>query len=189
MPSYEIRFHGRGGQGAKSAAQFLVEVALLEGKYIQAFPEYGPERSGAPVSAFSRISDGPIETHQPILSPDYIVVIDETLISEKSVLSGASSETTLLVNSKQDINTLKNETGFQGKIYAIDASSPAIKYLGKNQANTAMLSALVKITGMVSMENVKKIVYDAYAKKSEKIAQANIMIIEAIESTQTIKGD
>ena len=109
---FEIRIHGRGGQGAKTASQFIAEAALGEGKNIQSFPEYGPERAGAPMKAYARISDKPITTYAPVINPDFVMVIDSTLVGPSNVTEGLTSEGTLVVNTPKSAEDIKKETGF-----------------------------------------------------------------------------
>lgn len=162
---FEVRFHGRGGQGAKSAAQFLVEAALAEGKYIQAYPDYGPERSGAPVKSFARISDKPIVTHGPVSNPDAVVVLDSTLMNTVDVTCGLSDSGALIVNSKESPDAFKKKLRFAGKIYTIDASFIALKLINRDSPNTALLGALVKATGVVKLESMKEAVIQGFFKK------------------------
>lgn len=149
----EIRWHGRGGQGAKTAALLLAEVAFKTGKYAQGFPEYGPERMGAPITAYDRISDEPIRVHSNIYDPKYVVVVDETLLEIVDVTAGLREDGAILVNtsrSKEEIApSLK---GYKGRIYTIDAKKIALKALGANFPNTPMLAAVVKVTGVIDDE-------------------------------------
>ena len=110
----EIRIHGRGGQGAKTASQFIAEAALGEGKNIQAFPEYGPERAGAPMKAYTRISDKQITTYAPVVNPDVVIVIDPTLVKSANVTEGLTDDGILIVNTPKSAEELKKETGFKG---------------------------------------------------------------------------
>src|SRR3989338_699385 len=128
----EIRIHGRGGQGAKTASQFIVEAALGEGKFIQAFPEYGPERSGAPMKAYARISDKPIVSYAPVVHPDVVIVIDSTLIALTNVAEGLTEKGILLVNTPKSAEEIRKEVNFKGKIYAINATKISIDTVGKN---------------------------------------------------------
>lgn len=149
----EIRWHGRGGQGAKTAAMLLAETAFDTGKFIQGFPEYGPERMGAPVTAYNRISNQRILVHSNIYEPDYVVVVDETLLDTLDVTAGLKKEGALLINSSGGPEEIREKCGgYEGRIYTIDAGRIAMDTLGKNFPNTAMLSAVVKITGLVDEE-------------------------------------
>lgn len=149
----EIRWHGRGGQGAKTAALLLAEVAFKTGKYSQGFPEYGPERMGAPITAYDRISDAPIRVHSNIYDPQFVVVVDETLIEIVDVTKGLREDGAILINtarSKEEIIPLLK--GYKGKVYTVDAKQIALDTLGKNFPNTPMLAAIVKVTGVIDDE-------------------------------------
>ncbi len=165
---FEVRFHGRGGQGAKSAAQFLVEAALSEGKYIQAYPDYGPERSGAPVKSFARISDEPIITHEPVSRPDAVVVLDPTLAGAVDLTEGLDEKDVIIINSKKSPEEFRRELKFRGKIYTIDASFIALKLINRDSPNTVLLGALVKATGAVGLEPMKAAVIQGFLKKLGK---------------------
>jgi len=161
----EIRIHGRGGQGAKTASQFIVEAALENGKHIKAFPEYGPERRGAPITAYAKISDKPIYSYAPVTTPDIVMVIDDTLIGFVDVTEGLSDKGILIVNTDQKLAEIKEKTKFKGKIYAVDATKISIDLLGKNLPNMPMLGALVKITNIVSLESLKNHINQKFVKK------------------------
>lgn len=176
---FEIRFHGRAGQGAKSAAQFIAESALSEGKYIQAFPFYGPEREGAPMQAFVRISEKPIRLHSEVKNPEAVVVIDPSLIKVEDVTAGLNEKCFVIVNTKEKSEKIKEELGFMGKVYTVDASSIAKKYLKKDLPNTVLAGALLKIRPIVDLENLKKQVTDKFMKKyGKEMVEANIKAIE-----------
>ena len=145
----EIRWHGRGGQGAKTAALLLAEVAFKTGKNAQGFPEYGPERMGAPITAYDRISDQPIRVHSNIYDPQYVVVVDETLIEIVDVTKGLREDGAILINTarpKEEI--IPHLKGYKGKVYTVDARKIAMETLGKNFPNTPMLAAIVKVLTM-----------------------------------------
>ena len=146
----EIRWHGRGGQGAKTAALLLADVAFQTGKYVQGFPEYGPERMGAPITAYNRISDTNIRVHSNIYNPDYVVVVDESLLEAVDVTSGLKKEGAILVNterSKEEI--IPHLKGYEGKVYIIDAKKVSLAAMGKYFPNTPMLAAIVKVAGIM----------------------------------------
>jgi len=158
----EIRWHGRGGQGAKTAALLFGEAALDTGKYIQAFPEYGPERMGAPVVAFNRLADETIRTHSGIKEPDVVVVLDPTLIEIANVVTGLKDGGILLVNTEDTPEELKKKYNLGDKkikIYCVDASKIALESFNRDVPNTPMLGALVKVTGIFDydkmMESIK----------------------------------
>ena len=143
----EIRWHGRGGQGAKTACLLLADAAFASGKYVQGFPEYGPERMGAPITAYNRISDQPCTIHSNIYNPDYVVVVDESLLSTVDVTAGLNPEGAIVINSRRpaaELRPLLN--GYTGAVYAIDARRISEEYLGGYFPNTPMLSAIVQVS-------------------------------------------
>lgn len=176
----EIRWHGRGGQGAKTAAQFLAEAALDKGQFIQAFPEYGPERAGAPMKVFTRISSQPINLHCGITNPQIAVVIDPTLLDAVDVTEGLGEEGILLVNSQESPQAIKEKLSFsEGKLYTVDATRIALETIGLSFPNTPMLGALLKITGLVSLEVLKEKIKGKFAKKlSPEKLKGNIDAVE-----------
>ena len=143
----EIRWHGRGGQGAKTACLLLADAAFASGKYVQGFPEYGPERMGAPITAYNRISDVPCTIHSNIYEPDYVVVVDESLLSSVDVTAGLSPEGAIVINSPRDPEDLRPLLrGYSGGVYAIDARKISEEHLGGYFPNTPMLSAIVQVS-------------------------------------------
>lgn len=165
----EIRWHGRGGQGAKTASLLLADAAFNTGKYIQGFPEYGPERMGAPITAYNRISDTPIRIHSNIYEPDYVVVVDDSLIGAVDVTSGLKDNSAIVINTNEDIDSLRKKlNGFSGKIYTIDASKISLECLKANFPNTAMLAAVVNITKIMSKEELVDNMKDAFSHKFAK---------------------
>ena len=150
----EIRWHGRGGQGAKTASLLLADAAFNTGKYIQGFPEYGPERMGAPITAYNRISSTPIRIHSNIYEPDYVVVVDDTLLESVDVTAGLKEEGAIVINttkSKEELQELLK--GYNGKVYTIDARKVSMDTLGKYFPNTPMLAAIVKVSGIMKEED------------------------------------
>ena len=146
----EIRWHGRGGQGAKTACLLLADAAFSSGKYVQGFPEYGPERMGAPITAYNRISDERCTVHSNIYNPDYVVVVDETLLESVDVTAGLADEGAIIINTgktQDEIRPLLN--GYTGKVCTIDARRISEETLGRNFPNTPMLAAAVKVSGVV----------------------------------------
>ena len=149
----EFRWHGRGGQGAKTACLLLAEAAGLQGKFVQGFPEYGPERMGAPITAYNRISDQRCNIHSNIYNPDYVIVVDETLLGSVDVTGGLKKDGAVIINtpsSPQEMRARLN--GWGGKICTIDARRIAEQYLGSNLPNTPMLAAAVKVSGVLQIE-------------------------------------
>lgn len=151
----EIRWHGRGGQGAKTAALLLGEAAVNAGKYVQAFPEYGPERMGAPVAAYDRIADEEILIHSPIINPDAVVVLDETLIDTIDVTKGLSDKDgVLIVNTPFTKEDVQKKLAWKGKVIVLDANKIALDTIGKPIPNTPMLGALVAATNIMDINNL-----------------------------------
>ena len=178
----EIRWHGRGGQGAKTASLLLADAAFNTGKYIQGFPEYGPERMGAPITAYNRISDKPITIHSNIYEPDYVVVVDDTLLESVPVTAGLKKEGAIVINTKKSQEYLKEKlNGYDGNIYTIDARKVSEETLGKYFPNTPMLAAIVKVTGIMSdeafLEDMKGSFKHKFAKKPEVI-EGNMKALE-----------
>ena len=149
----EIRWHGRGGQGAKTASLLLADAAFNTGKFIQGFPEYGPERMGAPITAYNRISNSPITIHSNIYEPDYVVVVDDTLLDAVDVTSGLKESGAIIINTTKDGDSLKQKLkNYKGGIYTIDARKVSMEALGKYFPNTPMLAAIVKVSGIMTDE-------------------------------------
>lgn len=149
----EIRWHGRGGQGAKTAALLLADVAFKTGKFVQGFPEYGPERMGAPITAYNRISEREIRVHSNIYHPDYVVVVDEGLLDVVDVANGINPDGAVVVNTKKDPEEIKQKlVGFNGAVYTIDAKKVSKACLGKYFPNTPMLAAIVKVSGVMEWD-------------------------------------
>ncbi len=149
----EIRWHGRGGQGAKTACLLLAEAAFFSGKYVQGFPEYGPERMGAPITAYNRISDTPCKVHSNIYFPDHVVVVDETLLRTVDVLKGLKEGGILIINTKKTADEVREELpGFTGPVCVVDAERISTETLGRNFPNTPMLAAVVKASGVLETD-------------------------------------
>ena len=146
----EIRWHGRGGQGAKTACLLLAEAAFFAGKYVQGFPEYGPERMGAPITAYNRISDEPCSVHSNIYTPDHVVVVDGTLLPSVDVTRGLKEGGILIINSRKSADEIRAELpGFEGPVCVVDAERISMETLGRNFPNTPMLAAAVKASGVL----------------------------------------
>jgi pyruvate ferredoxin oxidoreductase gamma subunit len=166
VETVEIRWHGRGGQGAKTACLLLADVAFSSGKYVQGFPEYGPERMGAPITAYNRITDEECKVHSNIYTPDYVVVVDETLLKSVDVAKGLKETEALIINSKktpEEIRPMLN--GYQGKVCVIDAERISMETLGKNFPNTPMLGAVVKVSGVIEEERFIRDTRDSFEHK------------------------
>ena len=177
---FEIRIHGRGGQGGKTAAQFIAETALKEGKEIQAFPEYGPERTGAPVNAYVRISDKRIKVYHSVQHPDAVLVIDATLMGMIDVTKGLNDDGILIVNTSKSPEEIRKETGFKGKIYTVDATKISIDTTGVNKPNIPIIGALIKATNVIPIEGLVETIKAKFLKKLGE-ERTNAMI-EQVES-------
>lgn len=161
----EIRIHGRGGQGGKTAAQFIAESGMDEGKYVQAFPEYGPERTGAPVTAYARISDEKIRLYQPVQHPDIVLVIDPTLLCATDVTEGMTKDSVLIVNTPKPPQELKKELGVEGRVITVDATKISIEATGANKPNIPVLGAMTKATDAVKIESIENKIKQKFLKK------------------------
>lgn len=170
----EIRWHGRGGQGAKTAALLLADVCFKTGAYVQGFPEYGPERMGAPITAFNRISRMPIRVHSNIYDPDYVVVVDETLLHAVHVTDGLKEDGAIIVNTPKTPDEIRPLLrGYQGRVVTVDAREISEKALGKNFPNTPMLAATVAVSRVMDKDsfvaNMRESFQHKFAKKPEVI--------------------
>jgi len=178
----EIRWHGRGGQGAKTAALLFGEAVLGQGKYMQAFPEYGPERMGAPVQSFNRISDEPITLHCHVTSPQVVVVLDPTLIGNVDVTQGLPNDGIIIINTEQPPSKFREILHLNGqKVYTVDASRIARETIGRDIPNTPMMGALVKVTGLLDFQEMLKDTRKKLEKKfrsKPEIIEGNIKAIE-----------
>jgi len=188
----EIRWHGRGGQGAKTASLLLADAAFNTGKYIQGFPEYGPERMGAPITAYNRISNTPITIHSNIYEPDYVVVVDDTLLQAVDVTSGLKPSGAIVINttkSYEEISPFLNN--YEGSVYCIDARKISIDALGRYFPNTPMLAAIVKVSGIMSDEAFLKDMEGSFkhkfAKKPEVIDGNMKAITLALQEIKKVK--
>ncbi|MCD6242560.1 pyruvate ferredoxin oxidoreductase subunit gamma [Candidatus Bathyarchaeota archaeon] len=180
----EVRWHGRGGQGAWTASELLARAAIHEGKFIQSFPEFGPERMGAPVRAFTRISDNPIRLHCSVYSPDVVVVLDPTLMASIPVAEGLKENGVIVVNTSEEPRKIKEELKLShGTVWTVPATQIAIKILGRPITNTAMLGAVARATQIVSMESIEKAVKERFPAQ---LAEKNIGVIkEAYEEAKS----
>ena len=184
----EIRLHGRGGQGAKTAALLLADVAFKTGKYVQGFPEYGPERMGAPITAYNRISNNVIRVHSNIYTPDLVVVVDETLLDAVNVTAGLKENGSIIVNTDKDKEEiLPKLKGYKGNVYTVDARKISVDALGKYFPNSPMLAAAVAVSKVMDKDtfiNEMRASYQhKFAKKPEVIdgnMKALTMTFEAL---------
>ena len=185
----EIRWHGRGGQGAKTASLLLADAAFNTGKYVQGFPEYGPERMGAPITAYNRISSERSTVHSNIYFPDYVVVVDETLLSAVDVTAGLKKEGAIVINSSKSPAELRPLLkGYEGRVCTIDAGKISEEELGKNFPNTPMLAAAVKVSGVLEEAKFKKDMEDSFhhkfATKPQVVAGNMAALVQAWEEVQ-----
>lgn len=170
----EIRWHGRGGQGAKTAALLLADVCFKTGAYVQGFPEYGPERMGAPITAYNRISRTQIRVHSNIYTPDLVVVVDETLLHSVDVTAGLKEEGAIIINTAKPVEEiLPMLNGYKGDVYVVDARTISVETLGKNFPNSPMLAAAVAVSGVMEQDEfireMKASYEHKFAKKPEVI--------------------
>lgn len=185
----EIRWHGRGGQGAKTAALLLGEAVSASGKYIQAFPEYGPERMGAPVLAFNRISDEPIRLHCQVANPAIVVVLDATLIGKADVTAGVPEDGLYIINTNLSPSEMREQLGLTGgKVYTLDATQISMETIGRPIPNTPMMGALIRTSGLLTIDEFIANTRDRLeAKFRPDIVEKNIQAIE--RAYQEVQGE
>jgi 2-oxoacid:acceptor oxidoreductase gamma subunit (pyruvate/2-ketoisovalerate family) len=172
----EFRWHGRGGQGAWTASEILARAAIHEGKYIQSFPEFGPERMGAPVKAYTRISDEPIRLHCAVYNPQVAAVMDPTLLVTVPITEGLGKTGILIVNTPKEPKEIKEELKMvEGNVWTVPATDIAMRILGREITNTAMLGVVARATGIVKMESIEKAVKERFP---EPLAEKNIGVIK-----------
>ena len=181
---YEIRWHGRGGQGVVTASRLLAEAAMSEGKHVQAFPEFGPERTGAPIRGFTRISDEKIRVHSQIYDPNMVVVLDPTLLETINVTDGLIKGGKIIVNTDLSPSDLEKKLGLKNvKTYTVDATKIALDVLGRPITNTAMLGAVVKVEPLTSLNSICESVSQRFPgtigeKNVQAIKKAHEEVIE-----------
>ena len=172
----EFRWHGRGGQGAWTASEVLARTAIYEGKYIQSFPEFGPERMGAPVTAFTRISTEPIRIHCAVYEPDVVVVLDPSLLKSVPVASGVKKDGVIIVNSSDDLSKVRESLKTdKGTLWTIPATQIALRILGMPITNTAMLGTVARATAVVSLESVERIIKERFRPD---LAEKNFAVVK-----------
>ena len=186
----EIRWHGRGGQGAKTACLLLADAAFASGKHVQGFPEYGPERMGAPITAYNRISDVPCTIHSNLYNPNYVVVVDESLLHAVDVTAGLDPEGAIVINSPREPEELRPLLrGYTGKVCTIDARKISERYLGRYFPNTPMLAAIVKVSGVLDPDqfiaDMEASFHHKFATKPQVI-EGNMNCL--IESMKEVRG-
>ena len=176
MTLKEFRWHGRGGQGAWTASELLARAAIHEGKYIQSFPEFGPERMGAPVKAYTRISDEPINLHCAVYNPDLSIVMDPTLMATVPVAAGLGKKGILIINTTKEPKKLKEELEMaEGSVWTVPATEIAMRILGRLITNTAMLGAVARATEIVKMENIEQALKERFPGP---LAEKNMGVIK-----------
>ncbi|MES0363679.1 MAG: pyruvate ferredoxin oxidoreductase subunit gamma [Desulfobacteria bacterium] len=164
----EIRVHGRGGQGAVTSTELIAVAAINEGKYAQAFPSFGPERRGAPVMAFARISDAPIRTREKVYTPDIVMVLDPTILNIVDVTAGLKKDGIIILNTAKEEGEVRKAFGIKAKMALVDATGIAVKHLGRPITNTTMLGALIKASGVVNIKSMKTPLKDRFGRIAEK---------------------
>ena len=182
----EIRWHGRGGQGAKTAALLVADAALATGKQVQAFPEYGPERMGAPVRSFNRISDKPITIHCAGEHPSIILVLDETLCNSIDVTDGVPDDGIIIINTAKKAKEYKAQLKFKGKVFTVNASRIAMDNIGMNKPNTPMIGALIKATRIMDFE---RMLADTTEKLKKKFAHKPEVIAGNVQAIKIAYGE
>lgn len=190
MTTLEIRWHGRGGQGTVTAAKTLGEAMIETPLYFQAFPEYGPERMGAPVKAYNIISDEIIYTHCPVINPNLVVVVDQSLIYSENFLEGTNENAKVILNTTKDPSTIRKELNIKGReIYTVDANGISLETIGKVIPNTPMLGAVIKITGVIDLNAFLAHVKHTFQHKKfpEKVILGNIEAIK--RAYEEVKGE
>lgn len=170
----EMRFHGRGGQGAVTSAELVAQAAIQTGKFATAFPSFGPERRGAPVVAFARVDDQPIRLRSKIYNPDVVIVLDPSLLDIANPAVDLREGGVLVINTSQDVEALRARLSYTGKLAVVDASSIAREVIGLPITNTTMVGALIKGTKLLSVESLK----EPFRKRFGKIAGRNIEAME-----------
>ena len=173
---YQIRIHSRGGQGAKTAAQIIAEASIEEGEFAQAFSEYGPERSGAPMKTFLRISKKPINLYSDVRTPDMVVILDPSLLLNVDVTEGLADGGIVIVNTCKDIESLKKELSKKDcRIYTVDAKGIAMRIIGRDLPNTAIMGAIIKLVPLIPYEHAIEETREKFEKKlSEEMVEKNV---------------
>ncbi len=177
----EIRWHGRGGQGTVTAAKVFADACLSGGRHVQAFPEYGPERSGAPLRAYNRVSAKELRMHCPVLHPNIVVVVDSTLLDAINVADGAPEDASFIVNTVKEPSEIRNKLNAKAtqKVYTIDATKIAIECFGRAMPNSPMVGSLAKVSGIVTLDAVLEDVKKSFGKKfAQKVIDGNLEAVK-----------
>lgn len=185
----EIRWHARGGQGAVTAAKTLAEMSLIRDLYFQAFPEYGPERMGAPIQCFNRLSKNDISVYCGVSKPSIVLVVDNTLLDVVDVTHGLAEDGVVIVNTNQPPEKIREKMNLSGRtIYTVDATSISMEALGRFMPNIPMLGAFLKVTGLISLDDAKKFLNESFGKMfPQKIVDKNIEALE--RAHEEVKGE
>lgn len=178
--TFEVIFFARGGQGGKTASELVAHAAVDEGKYVKAFPFFGPERSGAPTKMFLRVSDDPIKTQEPVIDPDIVIVLDDTLLSVQDVAANLDKDESLIVNTAMHPEEVRKIIPhFKGKIHCVDGSQIATEVTGNANPNMPMVGRLIKVSEIISLESAAKIFRGVFTEKlGEDLTEKNIVAME-----------
>ena len=179
--SVEIRWHGRGGQGTVTAAKVLADACMSGGRHVQAFPEYGPERAGAPIRAYNRISDKMLRMHCPVLNPKVVAVVDASLLDAIDVADGATDDAVFVINTSKDPKDVRAKLKAKPsqKVFTVDATKIAIESFGRPMPNSSMLGALNKAISIVTMETLLDDVKGSFGKKfAQKVIDGNLAAVK-----------
>lgn len=184
----EFRFHGRGGEGVKTLAFWLAEVAIAQGLQAQAFPQYGPERSGAPVTAFARIDNKRITLHSPVLQPDVVVVLNPQLLFHTSTMQGVKTKTHLIANTRLSPGDISKKQLFHGCSCTLDATIKALEVLEKPLVNAPILAAVVEFVRFLNPKIAKEVVFEKLKSKYDRvIASKNLELMDwALENIKCV---
>jgi pyruvate ferredoxin oxidoreductase gamma subunit len=184
----EIRWHGRGGQGTVTAAKLFAETAISRGLHVQAFPEYGPERMGAPLRAFNRVSDSAITIHCQVTNPKFVIVVDPTLIKAVNIAEGTDENAIFIINTNEEPEAIRSQLGFTTQqVYCVAATKISQEQLGRPMPNTPLLGAVAKVSGLIDLDGLIDDVKKSFEKKfSSKIVDANIEAIK--QAYREVKG-
>lgn len=171
-PMIEVRFHGRGGQGAVTSAELMALAAIDEGKFAQAFPSFGPERRGAPVVAFLRVSSDQIRVRSKVYDPDVVVVLDPTLLDIVDVSAGLKPQGIVIINTAKTIEQLRSQYGFKGRLATVDATKIAMEEMKVPITNTTMLGALIKAAHLTELSSMEKPLEHRFGRIAERNKKA-----------------
>lgn len=179
---FEIRWHGRAGQGVVTAGELLAESAMQAGKFFQAFPEYGSERMGAPIKSYTRISDEPIEIHAPILEPNMVIVVNSNLVGVEDLTEGLKPDGVIIINTTQLPRDMRRRLGFDaGTVWCVDASRIAMEELKRDIPSTMMLGVVARASGTIDLDSVIHVTRESLgAKLRPEVVEANVRAIRRV---------